>query len=73
MLASILSASFDDDKAEKFVQIDLRANGQSADYMVVCTGRSSRQVFCNRGKSSRTTMVKDDYGVRPRSKAGKNR
>jgi ribosome-associated protein len=37
-------ASVDDDKAEDVVQIDLRGRSNMADYMVICSGRSSRQV-----------------------------
>ena len=36
--------SLDDDKAEEIVQIDLRGRSDMADYMVICSGRSSRQV-----------------------------
>lgn len=36
--------SLDDDKAEDVVQIDLRGRSAMADHMVVCSGRSSRQV-----------------------------
>ena len=43
MLATVL-ASVDDDKAEEVVQIDLRGRSDVADYMVICSGRSSRQV-----------------------------
>ena len=43
LLASVL-ASVDDDKAEEIVQIDLRGRSDVADYMVICSGRSSRQV-----------------------------
>ena len=43
MLAAVL-ASVDDDKAEEIVQIDLRGRSDVADYMVICSGRSSRQV-----------------------------
>jgi ribosome-associated protein len=43
LLAEIL-ASLDDDKAEDVVQIDLRGRSDMADYMVICSGRSSRQV-----------------------------
>jgi len=43
LLAAIL-ASLDDDKAEDVVQIDLRGRSSIADYMVVASGRSSRQV-----------------------------
>lgn len=37
-------ASLDDDKAEDVVQIDLRGKSSMADYMVIATGRSTRQV-----------------------------
>lgn len=37
-------ASVDDDKAEDVVQIDLRSRSTVADFMVICSGRSSRQV-----------------------------
>ncbi|MDZ7906853.1 MAG: ribosome silencing factor [Gemmobacter sp.] len=37
-------ASLEDDKAEDIVQIDLRGRSEVADYMVICSGRSSRQV-----------------------------
>ena len=43
LLARILS-SLDDDKAEDVVSIDLRGKSEIADYMVICSGRSSRQV-----------------------------
>ena len=43
ILAAVLS-SLDDDKAEDIVQIDLRGKTAIGDYMVVCSGRSSRQV-----------------------------
>ncbi|MBR9842845.1 MAG: ribosome silencing factor [Rhodobacteraceae bacterium] len=36
--------SLDDDKAEDIVQINLRGKSAMADYMVICSGRSSRQV-----------------------------
>lgn len=42
-LAAILK-SLDDDKAEDIVQIDLRGRSAMGDYMVICSGRSSRQV-----------------------------
>ena len=43
LLAAVLS-SLDDDKAEDVVQIDLRGKTAIGDHMVVCSGRSSRQV-----------------------------
>ncbi|MES2967865.1 MAG: ribosome silencing factor [Pseudomonadota bacterium] len=43
VLALVLT-SLDDDKAEDIVQIDLRGRSDVADYMVICSGRSTRQV-----------------------------
>lgn len=43
LLARILS-TLDDDKAEDVISIDLRGKSEIADYMVVCSGRSTRQV-----------------------------
>lgn len=43
LLAAVLS-SLSDDKAEDIVQIDLRGKTAIGDYMVICSGRSSRQV-----------------------------
>ncbi|MCP9482381.1 ribosome silencing factor [Shimia sp. CNT1-13L.2] len=43
LLARVLS-SLEDDKAEDIVQVDLRGKSSMADYMVICSGRSSRQV-----------------------------
>lgn len=37
-------ASLSDDKAEEIVQIDLRGKSAIGDHMVICSGRSSRQV-----------------------------
>ncbi|MFU8882420.1 MAG: ribosome silencing factor [Rhodobacterales bacterium] len=43
LLALILN-QLEDDKAEDIVQIDLRGKTAIGDYMVICSGRSSRQV-----------------------------
>lgn len=43
VLAAVL-ASVEDDKAEDVVRIDLRGRSDVADYMVICSGRSTRQV-----------------------------
>lgn len=43
LLQHILS-SLDDDKAEDVVTIPLKGRSEMADFMVVCSGRSSRQV-----------------------------
>ncbi|WP_095587694.1 ribosome silencing factor [Actibacterium ureilyticum] len=37
-------ASLTEDKAEDIVSIDLRGKSAMADYMVICSGRSTRQV-----------------------------
>ncbi|MCA0203776.1 ribosome silencing factor [Pararhodobacter sp.] len=41
---ALVLQSLDDDKAEEIVTIDLRGRSSVADYMVICSGRSSRQV-----------------------------
>jgi len=43
-LLELTLSSLDDDKAEEVVQIDLRGKTEVADFMVVASGRSSRQV-----------------------------
>ncbi|MCC6863464.1 MAG: ribosome silencing factor [Rhodobacteraceae bacterium] len=43
LLARVLF-SLNEDKAEDIVQIDLRGRSDVAYYMVICSGRSSRQV-----------------------------
>jgi ribosome-associated protein len=43
-LLAVILASLDDDKAEEVVTIDLRGRSDMADHMVICSGRSSRQV-----------------------------
>ncbi|SDW13350.1 ribosome silencing factor [Roseicitreum antarcticum] len=43
LLETILE-SLDDDKAEELVKIDLRGKSAMADHMVICSGRSTRQV-----------------------------
>ena len=60
LLATILS-SLADDKAEDIVQIDLRGKTEIGDYMVICSGRSTRQVASISEKLVQT--VKEDYGV----------
>jgi len=43
-ILDLVLQSLDDDKAEEIVQIDLRERSSMADHMVICSGRSSRQV-----------------------------
>lgn len=59
LLARVLS-SLDDDKAEDVVAIDLRGRSSVADHMVVCSGRSSRQVAAIAEKL--VDRLKQDYG-----------
>ena len=60
MLARVLS-SLEEDKAEEVVQIDLRGRSSFADYMVVCSGRSSRQVASISEKLAE--RVKQEFGI----------
>jgi len=63
LLVSILK-SIEDDKAEDIVQIDLRGKTEIGDYMVICSGRSTRQVSAISEKLAQ--MVKDEYGRTPK-------
>lgn len=60
VLAHVL-ASLEDDKAEEVVQIDLRGRSDMADYMVICQGRSSRQVAAISEKLA--DRLKQDLGI----------
>lgn len=54
-------ASLDEDKAEEIVSIDLRGKSEMADYMVLCTGRSTRQVSALSEKMSE--RLKQEFGI----------
>ncbi len=41
---SLITASLDDDKADDIAVIDLKGKANFADFMVIATGRSDRQV-----------------------------
>lgn len=43
-LLELIIQSLENDKAEEIVQIDLRGRSSIGDFMVICSGRSSRQV-----------------------------
>jgi ribosome-associated protein len=60
LLARILE-SLDDDKAEDVIAIDLRGRSDVADHMVICSGRSSRQV----GAIAEKLMdrLKQEFGI----------
>ncbi len=59
-LLSVILTSLNDDKAEEIVQIDLNGRSEIADYMVICSGRSTRQVSALADKL--TDKLKQDHG-----------
>jgi len=59
-LAAILE-TLDDMKADDVVQIDLRGKSAMGDYMIVCSGRSSRQVGAIAEKIS--DDLKTQFGI----------
>ena len=63
LLTAVL-ASLDDDKAEDVVQIDLRGKSEIGDYMVIATGRSTRQVSAMAEKL--VDRLKQSHGVQSR-------
>lgn len=63
MLAAVI-ASVEDDKAEEVVEIDLRGRSDVADYMVICSGRSSRQVAAISEKLA--DRIKEKFGFSPK-------
>ncbi len=60
ILERILS-SLDDDKAEDIVQVDLSGKSDMADYMIIASGRSSRQVAAISEKM--VDRLKQELGV----------
>ncbi|WP_425098017.1 ribosome silencing factor [Tropicibacter sp. S64] len=60
VLAAIMQ-SLDENKAEEVVQIDLRGKTSVCDHMVICSGRSSRQVTALAEKITET--LKSELGV----------
>lgn len=67
-LLETIMASLEDDKAEDIVAIDLRGRSPMADHMVVCSGRSSRQVSAIAEKL--IDRLKERYGFTARSEGG---
>ncbi len=63
-LAAILT-SLSDDKAEDIVQIDMRGKTAMGDYMVICSGRSARQVAAISEKL--VDRLKQDQGILART------
>ncbi|KIN62556.1 Iojap family protein [Sulfitobacter noctilucicola] len=64
LLARILT-TLEEDKAEDIVQIDLQGKTEIGDYMVICSGRSTRQVSAISEKLAQ--MVKDEFGRSPKT------
>ncbi|WP_044044430.1 ribosome silencing factor [Octadecabacter antarcticus] len=59
-LAAVLK-SLDDDKGEDVVQINLHGKSEMGDYMVIASGRSSRQVSAMAEKL--TDRLKKSFGI----------
>ena len=59
-LAAVLD-SLSDDRAEDVVQVDLRGKSEMGDYMVIASGRSSRQVSAMSEKL--TDRLKHAFGI----------
>lgn len=59
-LMSLIVTSLENDKAEDIVQIDLRGQSSMGDFMVICSGRSTRQVAALSEKL--VAKIKDTYG-----------
>jgi len=64
-LMDCILTSLEDDKAEEIVTIDLHGRSSMADHMVVCSGRSSRQVGAIAEKL--IDRLKERFGFTPRS------
>ncbi|MEP3347023.1 MAG: ribosome silencing factor [Litoreibacter sp.] len=59
-LLALIVKFLESEKAEELVQIDLRGRSEIADYMVVCSGRSTRQVTALAEKL--TDTIKQEFG-----------
>ena len=59
-LLTLILSSLENDKAEDVVQIDLRGRTSMGDFMVVASGRSSRQVSAMAEKL--VARIKETYG-----------
>lgn len=60
LLAAVLK-SLDDDKAEDIVQINLRGKSEMGDYMIIASGRSTRQVVGIAEKLAE--RIKHEFGI----------
>ena len=59
-LLQVILSELDDMKAEDTVQIDLRGKSSIGDFMVICSGRSTRQVAAIADKV--VEVLKQDHG-----------
>ncbi|SNS80062.1 ribosome silencing factor [Antarctobacter heliothermus] len=60
-LLAVVLETLNDNKAEEIVQIDLRGKTAVCDYMVIASGRSSRQVAAL--SENLADKLKQDHGV----------
>ncbi|CAA9424780.1 MAG: Ribosomal silencing factor RsfA [uncultured Rubellimicrobium sp.] len=60
-LLHVIMASLEDDKAEDIVTIDLRGRSEMGDFMVIASGRSTRQVAAIAEKLA--DRLKQEHGV----------
>jgi len=60
LLLETVLASLNDNSAEDIVQIDLRGKTEIGDHMIICSGRSTRQVAAISEKLAQ--RVKDEFG-----------
>lgn len=60
-MLNVILKSLKNDKAEDVVTIGLKGKSQIADYMVICSGRSTRQVASIAEKL--TDTLKQDLGI----------
>ena len=60
-LLALIETPLDDDKAEDIVAIPLKGKSSMADHMVICSGRSSRQVAAIAEKL--TDRLKQEMGL----------
>lgn len=59
-LLEAITTALTEDKAEDLVEIDLRGKSSIGDFMVICSGRSSRQVTSMADKLAE--KLKQDHG-----------
>ena len=64
-LLDFITHTLDQDKAEELVTIDLRGKSEMADFMVICSGRSTRQVSAMASKLAEA--LKADHDIVARS------